>query len=191
MSNTYWRDLDIRPAPAGWRAWFRQDHEEGSTWSTSLVGWLVQEETPSLEDYADTDTEAGDRRRRVMPVCYCDTPPYLDALDADASLWMILGPGDPDPTADERAAAIVQFRAERTEAREREAKRAADAAPAILAALERLRRPADISTIAYTARKGEGLAFHALSLLRAQGHVRRTEDRDTWEAVAVPSVPTS
>ena len=120
MSNTYWRDLDIRPAPSGWRAWFRSDHEAGSTWSTSLVGWLVQEETPSIEDYADTDTDAGDRRRRVVPVGYCDVPPYLQDLDADGSLWMILGPGDHDSTDDERAAAIVQFRAERTEAKERE-----------------------------------------------------------------------
>ena len=115
------------------------------------------------------------------------------ALEDHNDLWMILGPGEPDPTADEQAAAVIAYRAERAKDREAEAKRAAEAAPAILAALERLARPVDISTLALLARKGEGLTYHSLKLLRSQGRVSRHVNGygDKWTALPEPTGPAS
>jgi hypothetical protein len=113
MAVSHYRDIDFRPAPPGWRMYFLAGNGVGLR-TYPVAGWLIQEATG--EEYEpQTEVPAQDRDRRVVPAFWNrDFGVELQPADlgGDDPQW-VLGPGQPDPTAEEiaeahRAAAQAQ-----------------------------------------------------------------------------------
>ena len=112
---TDWRTVDLRPAPPGWRVWTVSP--SGAS-SNVLVGWVVQEEAVYDDysgEYVASDTDPDFRRRRVVEAIYQDAPCYLvDCGEDYPHRWLVLGPGEPDPTAEEQAIRLAEVVADET-----------------------------------------------------------------------------
>ncbi len=123
--TTYgWEDWDFRPAPAGWRVVYLEDEDEPGWMSEPMPGWLVQYEYEfSRRSFESVDERPlTERPRRIVAAVIEDY--WLSAADTVSNFWMVLGPGAPDPTA-EQARAEREQRAERKRRAERAAIRAA------------------------------------------------------------------
>lgn len=100
--SAYWRTLDFRPVAAhGWRVLLLKP--EQGTDEVPLVGWLVQEEYET-DPY---DGEHSTRERRVVGAIMTDDY-EPEPLDRIGGFWLILGPFEPTPSAEDEA----RFRAE-------------------------------------------------------------------------------
>jgi hypothetical protein len=126
--NQGWRNLDFRPAPAGWRAAWIDD--AGTLTVEAMPGWLIQE----VEWYDDDGTNAeqtqepGDRERRVIAT-FASQEEVLgidDALSENGDIWKLVAPGEPDPTEVE---AHIEFARRQAEEERRAEWREAHPAP--------------------------------------------------------------
>ena len=88
--------------PAGWRAVYLESEQRTVF---PVAGWLIQD-SYLYDSGADKLIPDDDPERRVIPgTC---TEPYgwlVEPVDLDKELlWMILGPGEPEPTDEDEAA---------------------------------------------------------------------------------------
>jgi hypothetical protein len=101
-----WLTVDFRPVPvAGWRVLFIEDP---SGWlAYPLAGWLIEERVivheRNYELHPDT-AASGDRERRVVAAIAGDFG-EAESVNLISNFWCLLGPGEPDPTADQESEA--------------------------------------------------------------------------------------
>jgi len=96
--STYWRTIDFRPLPPGWRLVYL-DAPTG-TWIADMPGLLIQEavlrDSYTFEDVM-VEAEPADRGRRVVAAAW-EVGTLEDATEAD-NFWMVLGPNEVAPDA--------------------------------------------------------------------------------------------
>ena len=104
--------LDFRPAPAGWTVYYFDDSPGVHT--APLAGWEIQSQTRYLRDTWRADDEQPpltERPRRIVPVDMDSDGLVSEPADC-SNFWMITGPGEPSPTADQIETAWRTWRAE-------------------------------------------------------------------------------
>jgi hypothetical protein len=92
LSTYTWRDIDFRPvATPGWRVIFL---DSPTGWSEApLAGWLIQEEIEKNDWEGSRPTGS----RRVVAAFMADDY-EAESTATTANFWMVLGPGENDPT---------------------------------------------------------------------------------------------
>lgn len=91
---------DFRPAPPGWRVLYFTD--DGHI-STSLAGWLIQDET---ETGGSARRRTGYRQAAAAVMDDWSVEPVTDSRN----FWCVLGPTDPDPTPEQDTEAREHWR---------------------------------------------------------------------------------
>lgn len=97
MATEYrFRTVDFRPAPPGWRIAF-------ATTLGPIVepmpGWLIREEVEYDTRTEDFVTCTGSREVVAAQVVEGEA----SSVTENPEFWCVLGPGEPDPTAEETA----------------------------------------------------------------------------------------
>lgn len=104
-TNYEFRTVDFRPAPPGWRiAYATAD----GTRVKPMPGWLIREEVEYDTDTYDVVARTGARDVVAAHLVGSEA----ERADGHDDFWRVLGPGEPDPTAEEVAAKMAR-RAER------------------------------------------------------------------------------
>jgi hypothetical protein len=102
-----WVTVDFRAVgEPGWRVVYLVDLDGLRFKAWPLAGWLIQEQVASRRD---TDAPATTARpsRRVVPA-HCDgLGEVKDATKGD-TFWLVLGPGEPEPTAERQLIARAE-----------------------------------------------------------------------------------
>jgi hypothetical protein len=102
----HWVTVDFRAVgEPGWRVVYL--HLDGLGFSAwPLAGWLIQEQDA---DHRDTDRPAATARpsRRVVPAHCNGLGEVKDATKGD-NFWLVLGPGEPGPTAEQQLIARAE-----------------------------------------------------------------------------------
>lgn len=105
---TFFRTIDFRPAPAGWRVLVLDT--TGVLAERAMPGWLIQEAVSTDEDGGIWHDHPEDRVRIITAAISADE----GALHPARSLmdfWCVLGPDDPVPTADDAMAEVTRRKA--------------------------------------------------------------------------------
>ncbi|SNY72897.1 hypothetical protein [Paractinoplanes atraurantiacus] len=115
--QVWWQTVDFRPAPPGWRvvSLFGDRRDV-----LPMPGWLIQERY-LIDEHGQVVAEPGDgvrgRQRRIAPGVtvgafhWCVEPTDENMPEVD-STWMILAPGQPEPSEEDQVAEVQR----RTEA---------------------------------------------------------------------------
>lgn len=107
-----WRDIDFRPAPAGWRVIFVAP-KPPHWFSRPLAGWIIQEQA-HLDHRGHVEADnlaASDRDRRIVAGVHDpEGQLVLEAAISDwyGEVWLVVGPGQEDPTTNEAKQAFDQ-----------------------------------------------------------------------------------
>ncbi|MFF9153832.1 hypothetical protein ACF1AB_16565 [Streptomyces sp. NPDC014846] len=93
-----YRTVDFRPAPDGWRtAWITRD----GLAVMPMPGWIVQEEVEHNDQHTDDGRPTGHRNVVAGRIEDNGIEPIECAVDRE--FWLVLGPGEAEPTSDEVA----------------------------------------------------------------------------------------
>ncbi len=101
-----WVTVDFRAVgEPGWRAVYLDLDGLGfSAWP--LAGWLIQEPDAYHRD-TDEPTAAARPSRRVVPA-QCDGMGEIKDATKGDNFWLVLGPGEPGPTAEQQLIARAE-----------------------------------------------------------------------------------
>ena len=111
IPQVWWKTIDFRPAPAGWRVVSLFEDRRSVL---PMPGWLIQERY-LIDAHDKVVSEPNDgtygRERRVAPGItvegydWCVQPTDENMRDLDAT-WMVLAPDQPEPSDEERAVEV-------------------------------------------------------------------------------------
>lgn len=108
---TTYETVDFRPAPPGWTVHYFTD--DPGIISNPLAGWEIQAATRrhrgGVREVAD-QPPLTERPRRIEPVDM-DHAGAIEEPTSAINFWMITGPGEPTPTAEQISTAWQSWRA--------------------------------------------------------------------------------